>query len=252
MKKVIRIIKSMIIASAFVLISNFSFGQDSILKARVNKLGEDSKRMQETFISKLDSAKMQLASYELKIDSISKSITYQIQQADSVLRLEINATRIQNFVPIGAIIEFSGDITKLPPNWKLCNGDMIHDAESPLNNQQLPDLRGKFLRGVEINGALSDQGGQDFIYSHFHPFSGESKDVSFGPQSIGSFTGHCSITSAADLISDCSSVILAVTKDGVGHTHSGGHATTTGTTDPAGSQDNRPKYFSVYFIMKIK
>ena len=71
--------------------------------------------------------------------------------------------------PVGAIMAFAGPIESIPSTWRLCNGDPI--ARSPEydalfqaiktswgGNQStfyLPDLRGRFLRGVD-QGANRD------------------------------------------------------------------------------------------------
>jgi microcystin-dependent protein len=65
--------------------------------------------------------------------------------------------------PIGTIAAFAGNVQSIPPNWRLCNGDPItrgNDTEALYqaihhswggndSTILLPDLRGRFLRGVD-------------------------------------------------------------------------------------------------------
>lgn len=48
--------------------------------------------------------------------------------------------------PIGGIIMWSG---ATPPNgWVLCIGGAVNDAQSPINTRPIPDLRGRFIVGA--------------------------------------------------------------------------------------------------------
>src|SRR5690606_2799444 len=89
--------------------------------------------------------------------------------------------------PIGTILAFAGDVDKIPPGWRLCNGESlpVHGNEQIFNvigyswgsqrdgNFNLPDFRGAFLRGVD-NGRNVDPGRkigteQGFaLQEHFH------------------------------------------------------------------------------------
>jgi microcystin-dependent protein len=66
-------------------------------------------------------------------------------------------------LPVGSIVSFAGPVDNVPDNWKLCDGKVVSSADYPLlwtrigttwggSGQQsfkLPDLQGRFLRGVD-------------------------------------------------------------------------------------------------------
>lgn len=68
--------------------------------------------------------------------------------------------------PIGSIIAWHRDFKEpfsLPENWVECNGDKIHDKESPFHNLYTPPLNkgnaykgGRFLRGGEKSGEMQE------------------------------------------------------------------------------------------------
>ena len=69
----------------------------------------------------------------------------------------------QQIPPVGTIKAWAKDFPNTPPlgpNWAECNGEVLHDAESPYDGQALPDLNGaqRFLRGA---GASGGTGGSD-------------------------------------------------------------------------------------------
>jgi hypothetical protein len=60
-------------------------------------------------------------------------------------------------VPIGIILPFAKDLAGVPAlsaNFAECNGQVLSDAESPLNGITLPDLNNaqRFLRGSSLSG----------------------------------------------------------------------------------------------------
>lgn len=76
------------------------------------------------------------------------------------------ARHAANGVPVGTIVAYGGDINNIPAGWKLCDGASVLKTDYPqlyaaIGNGwgtsglsfNLPDLRGRFLRGV--NGGAS-------------------------------------------------------------------------------------------------
>lgn len=66
-------------------------------------------------------------------------------------------------MPVGAIVAWANVFTNMPPlprGWVPCNGQVITDADSPLQGQALPNLNaaggeeGRFLRGGTVSGAI--------------------------------------------------------------------------------------------------
>jgi hypothetical protein len=163
---------------------------------------------------------------------------------------------VLGLVPVGSVISFYGNTATLPPNWKVCDGSIVNDPLSPLSGQYLPDLREKFARGVGTNTFLGSLGGQDTTSSHSHYFSDYSASVYIGtrgisgwngwqfPQSIqGSWFPHTYGLTFVDNVA-------GTDQDTHGHT---GTAYVSGFTDSAGSgQDNRPRFVSLFFIIRIR
>jgi microcystin-dependent protein/cytoskeletal protein CcmA (bactofilin family) len=81
---------------------------------------------------------------------------------------------VPNISPVGSIMMWPGDIGSLPPEWKLCNGQILTvgttytEIRDVLGNRYggdgtttigLPDLRNYFILGAGNNYAISDSGG---------------------------------------------------------------------------------------------
>ena len=96
------------------------------------------------------------------------------------------------FAPVGSVVAFFGDDEAVPAGWALCDGrdnprdsQIKFDADSKKGGIQLPDLRGKFIRGAEKSLAKEQVqvGGNDRIdLSHSHIW------VRYGQRHWNSFT----------------------------------------------------------------
>ena len=51
-------------------------------------------------------------------------------------------------VPIGSVVSWWGNAATPPAGWRVCDGSVVSDSESPLKGETLPDLRGRFVRGT--------------------------------------------------------------------------------------------------------
>ena len=81
-----------------------------------------------------------------------------------------NHAWVEKAIPIGYILYFykaqtdAAAVEVANPNsdiWVYCDGSVISDADSPLNGQNTPDLRTKFLKGSD--SAVGTLGGQETI-----------------------------------------------------------------------------------------
>lgn len=83
---------------------------------------------------------------------------------------------ISNNMPVGTILPFGGKIDSLPDNWRVCDGTPINAVKnkeydklwrvigtswggSSMENFSLPDLKGRFLRGVDEIGRVDEESG---------------------------------------------------------------------------------------------
>jgi len=140
---------------------------------------------------------------------------------------EVNANLAylaNGMVPTGAVVAFAG--TTAPPGWLLCDGSAIsrtiyaelfavigiaHGYGDEINTFNLPDYRGRFLRGTDggagrdpdvaarttmgAGGATGDNVGSvqgDGFASHTHPYTDPGHAHAFGGDSTGGWNwGNC-------------------------------------------------------------
>lgn len=124
-------------------------------------------------------------------------------------------------LPIGSLMAWAKTLTgvpALPSGWVQCDGQVLSDADSPLNGQTMPALNAAnvFLRGNSTSGAT---GGAD---THTHTFSFSTDPASGAFQQGGSDSANYSYT----------------------HSH-----TVSGTSISA---SNLPPYYSVVWLIRIK
>ncbi len=87
------------------------------------------------------------------------------------------AVSAANGVPVGGVVPYFLDPAThpLPPGFEVCDGGEITDPRSPLMGETKPDLRGRFLRGVNEDYAVGSQGGRDIgataVSKHKHEWS---------------------------------------------------------------------------------
>jgi hypothetical protein len=120
-------------------------------------------------------------------------------------------------VPIGGVVAWLANLAgvpNLPSGWLLCDGSTVIDALSSMNGTTIPDLNGdnKFLRGADTAGGT---GGAD-SNSHTHTIPvGSRSDVA--------------VTGAITFVTD------------VGP-----------STNSASANDNKPPYYDVVWIMRVR
>ncbi len=54
-------------------------------------------------------------------------------------------------VPVGTVVSWWGNSASVPSGWKLCDGTIVSDSQSPLNGLASPELRNRFIRGTTGN-----------------------------------------------------------------------------------------------------
>ena len=132
-------------------------------------------------------------------------------------------------VPVGGIIMWSGSLNQIPDGWVLCNGQTS-------NGQKTPDLSGKFVVGYSASDsdyAIGKTGGEakhrlleSEMPSHSHSIKFRSYDL------VASWKDQRSFYSVSK-----------------------GSEDQTKTTASAGgnqAHENRPPYYALCFIMRVK
>ena len=141
------------------------------------------------------------------------------------------ASDVNALPPVGSITAWAKNLTgvpALPANWVECNGQVLSDAESPLNGQTIPNLNAsgggtkRFLRGSTTSGTT---GGED---------------------------AHA--LSVAELASHTHTIPIGTTGSGaaVVGTLTPSSTYNTGSTGSGTAHNTLPSYYEVVWIIKIK
>ena len=164
---------------------------------------------------------------DLPAEHILLSILYIAQSSSQVDPGDIADNRIIEEdtgvqVPIGGIIQWAKTLTgvpAIPTGYVECDGATLSDSESPINGQAVPNLTNKFIRGATASGGT---GGSDTM-AHTHTGS----------------TGGPSATVAVEKLNE------NISPASGNHSHSF-------TTSAASNDDNKPAYYAVVFIIRVK
>lgn len=152
-------------------------------------------------------------------------------------------------IPIGGIIMWSGAIADIPSGWALCNGN-------PANGRATPDLRDRFVVGAGNSYAVGNAGGSSSITlnngnlpNHAHTFKDAYHAENQNPPLSGGWNTYPPGGGA----------------DWYGNNRFVGSSGTDSdnnyiwwrpmTTDPAGGNqpfDNRPPYYALAYIMRVR
>ncbi|GAH21095.1 unnamed protein product [marine sediment metagenome] len=130
--------------------------------------------------------------------------------------------------PIGSVLPWLKSYTNtpaLPDGWVECNGQVLDDAESVYDTQTIPDLNGgnRFLRGNATSGATGGESTHTLLTAEMPAHTHQIE------QSTQAGTGRARAAGAADTAN-------------VNTTSTGGD----------GAHENKPPYYNVVWIMRIK
>lgn len=132
-------------------------------------------------------------------------------------------------VPVGGIIMWSGSENDIPDGWALCNGQTVE-------GQKTPDLRNRFVVGAGGSYAVGNRGGVesvtltiDEIPSHTHSIS--AKTVGYA----GSWNAKAEAVTYEDSARN-----------------NGRRSIASGSAGGSQAHENRPPYYALSFIMRVK
>lgn len=160
-----------------------------------------------------------------------------------------------NEVPIGAVLPYFGPLSKIPANWVIADGRRVLDPESPLNGNDLPDLRGNFVMGSDSKFSAGDRGGTNDAPNHSHQVGLSTNNVWFGRKTGN---GYANAYNPAKKASEFDKSLRNLTApEGASnpydtHGHLNGRAYIKGSTAAGGLHDNRPAFIALNFIVRIK
>lgn len=186
-------------------------------KSQINGYVGLSSNLRIVFKNKSDSVNPNIVNYIAADSTVARTYTF----PDISGTIAVNGA-VDGVVPVGGIIMWSGTISTIPLNWRLCNGQ-----------NGTPDLRDRF-----IVGASQDEGGiaKTNITTDL-TISGGSKDAIVVSHTHGydkpTYLGTAETPAPAGAVS---------------------RATDSATTDSAGESGvnkNLPPYYALAFIMRI-
>lgn len=224
---------------------------------------------------------LNLYAYKLKVEVKKTAGGSYTTLSDELLNAVPYARSAENGVPVGTIVAYGGDITKIPSGWVLCDGaskDGTQEEWKALfavlgaawggsgNSFNLPDTKGRFLRAVDGGAARDDDAGTrtasnaggntgdkvgsfqpDIFKSHNHTASSSTD----GEHTHTLANNHSAPYKGnnADSGSDISAVDNTDRKLNDPTSAAGNHSHTI-TVNNSGGAETRPENVSVYYIIK--
>lgn len=187
----------------------------------------------------------------------------EVQTGTNTTKAVVSDTLQSVLSPIGSVVawlkSYANTPQTLPTGWVECDGAVLSDADSVYNGQTLPDLNGgnRFLRGNSTSGGAGGSSTMAHTHSggaHTHPLSDN------GQAKVGFLSG--TNTLLGDFVSTDSYTTsdrgtnLTITQTGGNVTQAVGLAGDTdsnsATTGAASNTENRPPFYDMVWIMRVK
>ena len=159
-------------------------------------------------------------------------------------------------MPVGAVIPYIGEMEALPPNWVLCDGRVVDDPESPYHGRRVPNLHDRFVRGTIEVSDRGDTGGTNVAPLHGHAYQTDAPVRLWYPRNRASAwwtNGRGIVLSNRGHGSQPQThwhYVMNRVENG-SFTRLG-TADVEGATADAGDHDNRPRFVTMYYIMRVK
>jgi microcystin-dependent protein len=192
------------------------------------------------------------------------------------------STASTTIIAVGSIVAYSGEINKIPANWKLCDGQAVSAEDYPVlwerigtvwggsdeKSFNLPDLRGRFLRGLdggtkrdpdfdqrtangknEKSGVGSSQ--EDAIQIHRHGDAGHVHGASVNGSAYHQIFGCAQAPNACGALTDIGSLAAAPVTVAAGKADIT-DPTTSGSSPVRLASETRVKNVYVYWIIRVR
>lgn len=159
-------------------------------------------------------------------------------------------------VPVGTVISWwrTDASTPLPAGeWAFADGSIVNDPASPINGKKLPDLRNRFVMGVDSSQIGTNGGANSLEMSHSHTVNSHTHTVNGETSEVyRTWDGGYWAKSGDEYR-------FAVNTYGNAWYYRHDHmvnlttsATETNTNSFSLSFDNRPEYVGLVYLVKIK
>ncbi len=189
------------------------------------------------------------ANFDALFDKINK-----LDQALTNANATIN-TLLSSAIPVGVIVMWSGQVTNVPTGWALCNG-----------SGGTPDLRGKFIVGAGGTYSLGQTGGAERNdISHTHAINPDAPPTSVAGNHAHHVEGQTNAcigdcvdgadSGSKSVGSDTHQHSFSIGTSGAGdHSHTVNNHAHGGITQSSNTTtiDNRPPYYALAYIMKLR
>lgn len=177
----------------------------------------------------------------------TSSAAYIQNKPDIYTKTEVD-NKLNDLMPLGSIIMWA--YRTIPNGWHICDGTILNRDEYEdfvdTLGPTLPDLRGRFIVGIDDEFKFRDIGGEkthtltlDEIPSHDHNWFGDDDLASYVSNWGGSVVKN-SGDYDAESWGGFQSKVYSTSKTG---------GQSSGTTKP---HNNLPPYYALYYIIKIK
>jgi len=194
-----------------------------------------------------------------KIDKVPAAGTGNLAQFTTTGAISDSGKTLNEVIPSGVILMWSGGVASIPSGWSLCDG-----------TNGTPDLRDRFVVGAGGSYAVDATGGADSVTlteseipSHSHSMNSAGDHSHSGSTSTDGSHRHTygRITNGSDgsgeQVGGGSDDGSFPTSFAGAHNHSfttnttGSHTHTITNTGGDGSHENRPPYLALAYIMKL-
>lgn len=132
-------------------------------------------------------------------------------------------------IPLGGIITWSGSVNQIPHGWALCDGKVY-------NGRQTPDLRDRFIVGAGPGYSSGDTGGEATHTLTVSEMPSHSHDTS--AKTVGYALSY-------------NNTAETVTHDG-NDKNNGNKAMTQSIAGGSQAHENRPPYYALCYIMRVR